>query len=674
MSSESGSDSSSSSSQDTSHASDESHGSDSLYSAYKSTASRREAREKRKRKNMMILKASDVAIHGWEEAPQPWKEQHCRHWISWAHILRHWDANHQESLAKDFVAPLKLCTNTEFQMRLTTAYQKIYRKKYANPKISYWMAAMVYAETFLDRIVDWNVSDKKHNFKQYTRKFQEGIPVGTQLSRGDAPAALPQLPQLHMIPSNEDDDDLPLSKRVVHLNRNGKRPLEPSGDDEDDHLTITKFRQKESLKGANEASYQHNQHLEEEIEYTSNEDRNQDENNEEYVEDLKAQISQLKQELQIQNQEYANLQGLIPRLREHLQREEIEKKMLHEEMEGLKKLNDVNKDLQGQFLKLKADLQREASEKRMLHEEVEKLKETNDEHMILQAQIPKLKDDLLREASEKRMLHEEVEKLKKTNDKHIILQAQVPKLKDDLLREAAEKRALQEKIKDDLLRGASEKRMLHLEIENLKKTYENYMILQAQLPKLKDDLLREASEKRALQEKIKDGLLRGASEKRMLHLQIENLKKTNENYMILQAQVPKLKDDLLREASEKRMLHAEIENLKKTNENYMILQAQIPKLKDDLLREASQKKALQAVLMQTNVANTDLQAQILRLKEDLQREEKLNGEDQLKIQGLEKELERIKTEKRMIVQLDENQFDRFTDLISQRVQGSNEAR
>jgi hypothetical protein len=52
---------------------------------------------------------------------------------------------------------------------------------------------------------------------------------------------------------------------------------------------------------------------------------------------------------------------------------------------------------------------------------------------------------------------------------------------------------------------------------------------------------------------------------------------------------------------------------------------------------------------------------------------KKNVENQVEIQGLKEEIERIKNENQMIVQLDESQFGMITDLISQTLLGSNVA-
>ena len=104
---------------------------------------------------------------------------------------------------------------------------------------------------------------------------------------------------------------------------------------------------------------------------------------------------------------------------------------------------------------------------------------------------------------------------------------------------------------------------------------------------------------------------------------------------ILQDSIMPQKEVFRRKAITTRDLREKVEELKKTNEEYMILIAQIP-----------------------------------RLKEDLQRGEIIRSENESKIQGLKEEIKNIKNDKRLIVQLNENQLNNITDLISQKVQGT----
>jgi chromosome segregation ATPase len=210
----------------------------------------------------------------------------------------------------------------------------------------------------------------------------------------------------------------------------------------------------------------------------------------------------------------------------------------------------------------------------------------NEENTILQDLIPRLNRDIQREQFEKQMLHEKMEELKKTNEEDMVLQAETSRLKEEI------------------------------------------RVLQAQLSRLQE-------------------------ENTGLQAQLSRLQ---ENKMVLQAETSRLTE-------KNRILQAETSRLQ---EEDMVLQAETSRLKE-------KDRILQAQTSRLQERNMDLQAQISRLNKDLQKEVKANGEGQVEIQGLKEEIENIKNEKQMIVQLDESQFGKITDLISQTLLGSNVA-
>ena len=137
-------------------------------------------------KVLNVLKQNDIAIYGWENIKEPWNEKVCKTWIHWGHILRHWPRTKHENLAKGYKTPLKSCKHVEYKSELNKAYKKFSKSK--PTKVPYWLAAMVSAEFFLKREVDWKIfetgihnANKKIQKSEGTRSYsaRTAPPTGT---------------------------------------------------------------------------------------------------------------------------------------------------------------------------------------------------------------------------------------------------------------------------------------------------------------------------------------------------------------------------------------------------------------------------------------------------------------------------------------------------------------
>jgi hypothetical protein len=131
---------------------------------------RKEHEKSHQRRTLKTLKQKSLASCGWKNLQQPWSEKICKKWITWGHILRHWPKTLQKDLARIYKARLGLCTHDDYRTALAQAYRRIYKineaKEVNSCHIQYWLAAMVYVEVFLKRIVDWNSLDFKHFINQ----------------------------------------------------------------------------------------------------------------------------------------------------------------------------------------------------------------------------------------------------------------------------------------------------------------------------------------------------------------------------------------------------------------------------------------------------------------------------------------------------------------------------
>jgi len=109
---------------------------------------------------------TNLAVSGWENAPQPWNERACKKWIPWRYIIQHWPEVRQKKLMKGFYVPLGYCKHDEYKTNLTCKWKLLSKNERATKckrfMVPYWLAAMVYAEVFLNRNVDWNLVNERH--------------------------------------------------------------------------------------------------------------------------------------------------------------------------------------------------------------------------------------------------------------------------------------------------------------------------------------------------------------------------------------------------------------------------------------------------------------------------------------------------------------------------------
>lgn len=116
---------------------------------------------------------SNIALPGWNDARQPWSERTCKKWIPWSYILEHWPKTRREKLLKGYYAPLQFCKHHTYKAKLTQMWKTLCKNEIAAKRrrrmIPYWLAAMVYAEVFLNRIVDWDLVDTKHKNRCFER-------------------------------------------------------------------------------------------------------------------------------------------------------------------------------------------------------------------------------------------------------------------------------------------------------------------------------------------------------------------------------------------------------------------------------------------------------------------------------------------------------------------------
>jgi len=121
------------------------------------------------------LSDSSLALFGWKNAPQPWNERVCKKWIPWHYILQHWPKTRREKLMKGYYAPLAFCEHDTYKRELTRMWKSLCKNEEATKRkrcmIPYWFAAMVYAEVFLNRIVNWNIVYKKHKHSNIIQDF-----------------------------------------------------------------------------------------------------------------------------------------------------------------------------------------------------------------------------------------------------------------------------------------------------------------------------------------------------------------------------------------------------------------------------------------------------------------------------------------------------------------------
>lgn len=106
-----------------------------------------------------------MALLGWKDFSKSLDKNTCKKWITWDRVLRHWRLAQQMTLMNKFRASMKLCIHEAYKMELTHMYKTLFKDNIATKGKNYVilcsLAAMVYAEVFLNRKVDWNVINMK---------------------------------------------------------------------------------------------------------------------------------------------------------------------------------------------------------------------------------------------------------------------------------------------------------------------------------------------------------------------------------------------------------------------------------------------------------------------------------------------------------------------------------
>ena len=583
-----------------------------------------------------LWQESDLAISGWESDEQTWNEQICKKWIKWGHILRHWNITGEEYFS-DYRIPLKLCNNDEYRTKLIEAYGKFYYQKDLNEQtlIPYWLAAMVYAKLFLNRDINWELSDGKHKANKTIQNSKGPFVIRNSLStinfnhdKGS---------QKRPLNSSNNEDNEPLSKLICPNEKRKKRQKSdevvstlqnlPCQLRDSSNVVLDKARSRSTSTESTSTIpiSKHDlldnitiqthpnvlkiQNLQKELEIMQNEYKNKfDDNN--------VQIN-------IKNQENTSLQVQISKIQEDLQQQQKE-----------------NKILQNLLSKQKEDLQKEKTAKEEFIKNLEVLKEKDEKISNFQDQISRLIEDLRKnEENRKIVLNQRMEELKNKNGQILNLQNQNLRLKEDMRK--------------------NENGAIGI-INQLKNKSEENFGLQIQISKLNEILNKNHEIANVMHHRNMEGLK----------------KKKDEEIVVLCSQISNLEKTLYKQDFEKKRIYEEIKNLKKTNEENVIIQFQIPKLKEDLQKEKFEKTVLSKKIEDLTTQNTKIQNDchqfITKIQTLNNQIENIKNISQLENQTLIKEIDKIKNEKRLIVQLDECQFEKIVGLISQKVSSNDE--